>query len=234
MKNIVFILVLLISCNVLAQKELVKDKLIADNFVVYDPPIKIKGARFVDEPNKPDWYNSYIALAYPPLVKNIKKANSLFEVTPTLEEYVSYKESFSQTEGQKKSTSYVCGGYRLNLIEQDKQYLILFVIPEINPSAGKFKNKLDERSVDYEIFLLKDDKYLIADAPTLMNLINELGYNQSLSYNFNGEFQKVLLENGFEVIGKNNRNGNKKKEFFSKSISDKKTSSSNIPNWLME
>ena len=86
MKNIIITLCLLVSSTILAQKTLLKDKLVADNFVVYDPPIKIKGASFIDEPIKPLWYKAYCANANPLEFETSNEAITYFDSKLTVQE----------------------------------------------------------------------------------------------------------------------------------------------------
>ncbi|MES2573425.1 MAG: hypothetical protein V4572_00650 [Bacteroidota bacterium] len=233
MKNSIIVICLFLSWNVFAQKELLKNKLIADNFIVYDPPIKIKGASFVDEPVKPIWYKTYCANVNPLEFETAEEAISYFEIKPTVEKYTSYKINFPNREEELKDVvEYICGGYRLRFVQNKIDYLILFTKIEnkIIDTTKPFMGNMEENLVKFEIYKLVNNKFVHADFLVFKSLLEKIGYKGEYDFDFNGEFQKVLLEQGFTVATKKNRSAGLSDVIVGNA--SKKSPIQPIPEWL--
>lgn len=234
MKNIIITLCLLVSGNVLSQKVLLKDKLVADNFIVYDPPIKIKGSTFIGEPFKPLWYKAYCANNNPLEFETPEEAISYFENKPTIEEYIKYKTNFpNRKQRQKDLTEYVCGGYRLRFLDKNVELLMLITKKEndtINASKP-FLYNIERGSTKFGIFKIVNNNFVVIDYFGFKALLESIDFKGDYSFDFEGEFQKVLLEQSFKIADKKNRDAG-----LNDTLKRKKTSSKSaaqpIPSWL--
>jgi hypothetical protein len=234
MKNIVITICLFLSCTLFAQKALLKNKLVADNFIVYDPPIKIKGAAFIDELEKPLWYKAYCSNANPLGFSTPQEALNYFEIKPTVDAYTNYKTNFLNRKQESKNlVEYICGGYRLRFVEKKIDYLILFTKAEkdvVDPTKP-FLDNINISSVRFKIFKIVNKNVVIGDILVFNSLLKEIGYEEGdYNFDFEGAFQKVLLEQGFALATKQNRS-NGLSDIVAKNAS-RKLKMQPIPTWL--
>lgn len=231
MKNIIIILSLIISNTITAQRILMKNKLVADNFIVYDPPIKVKGASFIDEPLKPLWFKAYCANANPLEFKTSEEAISYFKNKHTVQEYDNYRANFPNRDQKLKDlTEYICGGYRLRFLEKNIELFILLFKKEndIIDESKPFLKNIEEGSTKFEIFKIVNNNFVVIDSFGFEALLNSINFKEDFDFNFEGEFQTVLKEQGFTIATKENRNNT----LSNPTAKSKQTKTKSIPSWL--